>query len=361
MVRKSDQGLLGDGTDPYDAFLLVSFGGPEGMDDVMPFLENVLRGKNVPRERMLSVAHHYEQFGGVSPINEHNRRLIEALKPLLTDSGPRLPIYWGNRNWHPMLKETIERMANDGVKRALAFVTSAYSSYSGCKQYLEDIELARAQVGPRAPVIEKLRAFFNHPGFVEANAVNLTRALSAYPAERRELIPIAFTAHSIPSSMAAGCAYQSQLEDAARLIAGAAQHPSAWRVVYQSRSGPASQTWLEPDICDYIRELHQSQSLKELVIAPIGFISDHMEVIYDLDQEAGALCDQLNIRMVRGATVGVEPRFIKMIAELVDERLTSAAERRVLGDFAAAPDTCPLDCCPSGMSRSRPIAAEQVE
>src|SRR5277367_877719 len=203
--------------DSYDAFLLLSFGGPEGMADVIPFLENVLRGKNVPKERMMSVAHHYEGFGGVSPINEHNRNLIAALKPVIEEAGPRLPIYWGNRNWHPMLEDTLRQMSQDGVQRALAFVTSAYSSYSSCRQYLEDIERARVQVGERAPVIDKIRAFHNHPGFVETNTDRLQEALGAFPSEDRDQIEIAFTAHSIPFSMHSGCDYQKQLKETSRL------------------------------------------------------------------------------------------------------------------------------------------------
>jgi ferrochelatase len=202
--------------DSYDAFLLLSFGGPEGMADVIPFLENVLIGKNVPEERMMSVAHHYERFAGVSPINQQNRDLIAALKPVIEESGPCLPIYWGNRNWHPMLVDTLRQMADAGIKRALAFVTSAYSSYSSCRQYLEDIEKARAQVGERAPVIDKIRVFHNHPGFVETNARNLQEALSAFGPKAGSQIEIAFTAHSIPLSMDACCEYKRQLQETSR-------------------------------------------------------------------------------------------------------------------------------------------------
>jgi ferrochelatase len=327
----------------YDALLVVSFGGPEGMDEVMPFLENVLRGRNVPPERMRAVAHHYELFGGTSPINEQNRQLIALLKAELESSGPRLPIYWGNRNWHPLLADTISEMAADGVKHALAFFTSAYSSYSGCRQYREDIERARAEVGEAAPHVDKLRAFYNHPGFVEPNAENVRAALEQIPAERRAAAQIAFTAHSIPLAMAAGCDYQAQLMETCRLIAGSLQH-ERWRLVFQSRSGPPTQPWLEPDICDYLSELKKAGT-EDVVVAPVGFISDHMEVLYDLDTEARALCAQINLNMVRAATVGTHPTFIRMIRELILERTRADAPRRFLGERGPVQDMCPADCC----------------
>ena len=208
-------------TPDYDSLLVVSFGGPEGMDDLLPFLENVLRGRNVPRERLLQVAKHYELFNGVSPINEQNRNLIAALQHELAAKGPRLPIYFGNRNWHPLLGDTLRTMRDDGVKSALAFVTSAYSSYSSCRQYLEDLQRARELVGPEAPRVEKLRAFYNHPGFIEANVSNVRTALERLPEERRAAATIVFTAHSIPVTMAGNCDYESQLNEASRLVAEA--------------------------------------------------------------------------------------------------------------------------------------------
>jgi protoporphyrin/coproporphyrin ferrochelatase len=334
-------------TDRYDAFLLLSFGGPEGMPDVIPFLENVLRGKNVPKERMMAVAHHYERFGGVSPINEHNRNLIAALRPVIEETGPRLPIYWGNRNWHPMLEDTLKQMADAGVLRALAFVTSAYSSYSSCRQYLEDIERARAKLGDRAPVIDKIRVFHNHPGFVEANADRLREALETFPLQNRSKIEIAFTAHSIPFSMHSCCDYQKQLKETSRLVAEAVGHPTDWTLVFQSRSGPPSQPWLEPDICDHIKSLYE-RGVRELVIAPIGFVSDHMEVIYDLDIEARALCDELGIKMIRAKTSGTHPRFVQMVRELVDERVTGSQQAAVLGAYGPNPDVCVSECCHMG-------------
>jgi protoporphyrin/coproporphyrin ferrochelatase len=347
-------------TNHYDAFLLLSFGGPEGMADVIPFLENVLRGKNVPKERMMAVAHHYEQFGGVSPINEHNRKLIAALKPVIEESGPGLPIYWGNRNWHPMLEDTLRQMAEDGVQRALAFVTSAYSSYSSCRQYLEDIEKARVHVGDRAPVIDKIRVFHNHPGFVETNADRLQEALSAFPPQDRSQVEIAFTAHSIPISMHSGCDYQEQLRETSRLVSEAVGHPTNWSVAYQSRSGPASQPWLEPDICDHVRALHD-KGVRELVIAPIGFVCDHMEVIYDLDTEARALCDELGIKMVRAKTAGSHPRFVQMVRELVDERVTGTGQAVALGAFGPNPGVCPPNCCQMGQSAQVTRVAVKAE
>ncbi len=336
-------------TQSYDALLVVSFGGPEGMDDVMPFLENVLRGRNVPPERMRAVAHHYELFGGVSPINSQNRTLIAALEKELAERGPRLPVYWGNRNWHPMLVDTLRKMRDDGIRRALAFFTSAYSSYSGCRQYREDITRAQTEVGDGAPQVEKLRAFYNHPGFVEPNIENLRAALQQIPEERRARAHVAFTAHSIPLSMAEGCAYEEQLQETCRLVAAGAQQKN-WRLVFQSRSGPPTQAWLEPDICDHLKRLKAS-GVEDVVVLPVGFISDHMEVIYDLDTEARALSLELGLNMVRAATVGAHPAFVKMIRELILERLDPELPKRFLGTRGASHDVCPVDCCLLGQGR----------
>jgi protoporphyrin/coproporphyrin ferrochelatase len=345
---------------PYDALLVVSFGGPEGTDDVMPFLSNVLRGRNVPESRMREVAHHYELFGGVSPINGQNRRLISALERELESEGPRLPVYWGNRNWHPMLADTLRRMRDDGVRSALAFVTSAYSSYSGCRQYREDIERAREAVGTDAPRVEKLRAFFNHPGFVRPNVENLRAALGQLPGERRARARVAFTAHSVPSAMAAGCDYERQLLETCRLVAegAGAEH---WRLVFQSRSGPPTQPWLEPDICDHLRAL-KGEGVDDVIVAPVGFISDHMEVLYDLDTEARQVSEEIGIDMIRAATVGTHPEFVRMIRELIIERLDPSAARRALGTFEPSHDVCPADCCLSGMPRpgARPASVSQA-
>jgi ferrochelatase len=325
----------------YDALLVVSFGGPEGIDDVLPFLENVLRGRNVPRERMLQVAHHYELFDGVSPINEENRKLIAALKDELDRNGPALPIYWGNRNWHPLLAATLSQMANDGVKRALAFVTSAYSSFSSCRQYLQNISDARLVAGTSAPEIDKLRAFYNHPLFIEANAEQTRRALNDL-GPTSSPVHLVFTAHSIPNSMALNCAYAFQLNEAGRLVSEAVGI-SNWKLVYQSRSGPPSQPWLGPDVCDYLKEL-KHRGVSDVVVAPIGFISDHMEVIYDLDVEAKHLAHEIGLNMQRAATAGIHPLFVKMIRELIMERMNGLAPR-YLGSHGPSHDVCDPLCC----------------
>ncbi|HEV2882790.1 MAG TPA: ferrochelatase [Pyrinomonadaceae bacterium] len=335
--------------EPYDALLVVSFGGPEGLDEVMPFLENVLRGRNVPRERMLEVAHHYELFGGVSPINGQNRALIAALERELAASNLKLPVYWGNRNWHPLLADTLRQMRADGVARALAFVTSAYSSYSGCRQYREDIERAREAVGEGAPQVDKLRVYYNHPGFIAPNVENLRAALARIPYERRRAAHVAFTAHSIPLSMAANCDYQAQLLDTCRLVAEGAGH-ARWQLVFQSRSGSPAQPWLEPDICDHLRELKQAGA-SDVVVAPVGFISDHMEVLYDLDTEARQVAEEIGLNLIRAATVGTHPTFIGMIRDLIVERQTCAPVRPALGTRGAKEDVCPADCCLMGAGR----------
>ncbi|HEX3998772.1 MAG TPA: ferrochelatase [Pirellulales bacterium] len=336
---------------PYDALLVVSFGGPEGPDEVVPFLENVLRGKNVPRERMLAVAEHYRQFGGSSPINAQNRALIAALEQELAVHGPRLPIYFGNRNWRPLLPDTLRQMAADGIRRAAAFFTSAYSSYSGCRQYRENIAAAQAEVGASAPQVEKLRVFFNHPGFIEPMIERVAAAFERIPAERRELAGLVFTAHSIPLAMAQSCAYESQLREASRLVAEAIGR-SQWDVVFQSRSGPPNQSWLEPDIGAWLESAH-ARGMRGVVVAPVGFISDHLEVVYDLDIEAQQKSRELGLSMQRAATVGTHPRFIRMIRELLVERMTPGAERPALGTFGPSHDICPLDCCLPGTPARR--------
>ena len=315
----------------YDALLVVSFGGPEGMDDVIPFLENVLRGRNVPRERMMQVAHHYEMFGGVSPINQQNRDLIAALETELEKNGPRLPIYWGNRNWQPLLPDTLKQMAANGVKNALAFVTAAYSSYSSCRQYRQNIADAQAEVGPTAPHVEKLRAFYNHPLFIEANVDHIRVALKQLDEQRD--VHLVFTAHSIPESMAASCDYASQLVETGRLIADAVGIEN-FKLGYQSRSGSPAQPWLGPDVSEYLKDL-RSVGITNVVVAPIGFVSDHMEVVYDLDVEAKKVADEIGIKMIRARTAGTHPAFVRMIRELIVERM----EDRV------PPSMCAPNCC----------------
>ena len=315
----------------YDALLVVSFGGPEGMDDVIPFLENVLRGRNVPRERMLQVAHHYEMFGGVSPINQQNRNLIAALEKELEQHGPRFPIYWGNRNWHPLLPDTLSQMAADGVRNALAFVTAAYSSYSSCRQYRQNISDAQAAVGPTAPYVEKLRVFYDHPLFIEANVDHIRNALSRL--DDPSSAQLVFTAHSIPESMAANCDYAAQLAETGGLIADALQITN-WQLVYQSRSGSPMQPWLGPDVSDHLKAL-RAEGVTSVVIAPIGFVSDHMEVVYDLDVEARRVADEIGMKMVRAQTAGTHPSFVRMIRELMMERIQNDVP----------PCICLPDCC----------------
>lgn len=339
---------------PYDAILVVGFGGPEQKEDVIPFLENVLRGRNVPRERMLQVAEHYYHFGGASPLNDQVRELIAALTPALDERGIDLPVYWGNRNWHPMLADTLQTMADAGVKRGLALVLAAYSSYSSCRQYREDIERAQSVVGEQAPECDKIRVFYNHPGFIVASADRVRAALEQIPADRRETAMIAYTAHSIPSSMAASCDYERQLEETCRLVSDRlGMSHDRWNLVYQSRSGRPTDPWLEPDICDHLADLKQ-QGATDVVVMPIGFLSDHMEVIYDLDDEAQGVCRKIGLNMVRASTVGTHPQFVEMLCELIEERLSDSPERRAIGRFGPSHDVCPLDCCPAPIRPKRP-------
>jgi ferrochelatase len=320
----------------YDAFLLLSFGGPEGPDDVLPFLENVTRGRGVPPERLAAVAEHYHHFGGVSPINGQCRALLDALRPHLD-----LPMYWGNRNWHPMLADTLRTMRADGVRRALAFVTSAYGSYSACRQYHEDIDRARAEVGDGAPEVDKIRHYHDHPGFIEPFVGGVRAALAELPAAR-----LVFTAHSVPSTMDVhsgplGGRYTAQLREASALVAGAVGAPEH-DLVFQSRSGAPHVPWLEPDINDHLESLAKAD-VSAVVAAPVGFISDHLEVIWDLDHEAAETAARLGLAWRRVATPGTDPRFVAMIAELVAER-TAGAPRRKLGELPVW-DSCPVGCC----------------
>jgi protoporphyrin/coproporphyrin ferrochelatase len=329
----------------YDAILVVSFGGPEAREEVLPFLENVLRGRNVPHERMLAVAEHYYHFDGKSPINQQNRELIRALEKELAQHGPRLPIYWGNRNWRPLLPDALRKMKEDGVRSALAFVTSAFSSHSGCRQYREDITRAQQQVGAGAPEVNKLRLFFNHPGFIEATVERVQAALEAVPLPARDDVRITYTAHSIPVSMAQTSDYVRQLEDVRKLVSSATGIAND-ALVFQSRSGPPGQPWLEPDILEHLREVKAKGLASAVVIAPIGFISDHMEVLYDLDVEARALCQSLELPMVRARTPGVHPKFVAMIRELILEAMHPEMQRRALGSLGPRPDLCEENCCP---------------
>jgi ferrochelatase len=343
----------------YDAFLLLSFGGPEGPDDVLPFLENVTSGRGVPRERLAEVAEHYHAYGGVSPINSQCRDMLAAIGGAFADAGIDLPLYWGNRNWHPFITDTVRKLADDGAERVIAFVTSAYSSYSACRQYLDDIERAVAAVGPRAPRIDKIPPSFNHPGFIEPFAEHTEAARQALPADVRDDARLVFTAHSMPLGMAAasgsvsagtslatvtGGRYVTELKEASRLISERSRGACLpYDLVYQSRSGPPGQPWLEPDVRDHIASLATS-GVPAVVVVPVGFVSDHMEVVHDLDVEAAKAAASLGLPLARAAAPGPSPRFARMVAELVAERLSGAAPL-ALGAMGPAPWPCPADCC----------------
>ncbi len=314
----------------------------------MPFLRNVTRGRDVPTRRLEEVAEHYLARGGRSPINDQNRALVAALEPRLRDAGVDLPVYWGNRNWRPLLAEVAEAMRADGIRRALAFVTSAFGSYSGCRQYREDIARAVAGCGGE-PEIHKLRLYWNHPGFIEPMAEGVRDALCCLGGAGATGPPrLVFTAHSIPTAMAAGAPYERQLREAASLIAERVP-PGAggalrWDLVYQSRSGPPQVPWLAPDVVDHLEVLHR-EGVGDVILVPLGFVSDHMEVIHDLDDEAAGAAAALGMRLVRSPTVGTHPAFVDMIVELIAERLDPAAPRRALGCSGPWPDTCATTCC----------------
>ena len=334
-------------TAAYDAVLLVSFGGPEGPSEVEPFLANVTAGRDISSERLAAVAEQYHHFGGVSPLNAQCRRLRTALARRLAAAGHRLPVYWGNRNWVPYLADTVAEMAAAGHRRALAVVTSAYSSYSGCRQYLDDIEAARAEVGEAAPSIHKVRAYYDHPGFVAPFAEAVAAARRSLPDGLRSRARLVFTAHSIPLAMAAGCDYEQQLAETARLVASRASF-DAWTMAWQSRSGPPSVPWLAPDVNDCLEHLSRRDGAEAVVLAPIGFVTDHMEVMWDLDVAAANTADALGMRLVRAATPGTGPddRFVAMWQELITERLVGGTPRRSLGGLGVGPDACPAGCCP---------------
>jgi protoporphyrin/coproporphyrin ferrochelatase len=357
-------------TAPYDALLLVSFGGPEAPQDVRPFLERVTRGRGVPAERLDEVAEHYAAFGGRSPINEQCRTLRDAIRADLANQGIELPVYWGNRNWHPFLTDTLRQMTVDGVRRAAGFVTSAYASYSGCRQYREDLFDAVAAAGPGAPRLDRLRHYFNHPGFVTPFVDATLAALAGLPEVRRKAARLVFVTHSIPVAMndasgrsdaTEGGAYESQHRDVAAKIAATVADASGIArdhdLVYCSRSGSPSVPWLEPDIGDHLRTL-RADGVEAVVVVPIGFISDHMEVVFDLDTEAAEIADEIGLTMVRAATPGAHPRFVAMVRELLLER--AAAERgeerprRTVGALPASWDRCPAGCCRNAREPDRP-------
>lgn len=371
----SDQPADQRATAPYDALLLLSFGGPEGPDDVVPFLENVTRGRGIPRERLKEVGQHYFLFGGVSPINDQNRELLAALREEFADHGGGLPVHWGNRNWAPYLTDTLREMAAAGHRRILTLTTSAYASYSGCRQYRENLADALAALegeGITPPRVDKLRHYFNHPGFVRPMVDATLAALAGLPEDVRAGAHLAFTTHSIPTAAADtsgpveghgdGGAYVAQHLEVARLIADAVREETGdelpWQLVYQSRSGAPHIPWLEPDICDHLETLH-GEGVEAVVMVPIGFVSDHMEVKYDLDTEATAKAAELGLPVARAATVGADPRFAAAVRELVLERAATerglAPRRCALGELGPSHDLCPVGCCPA--RAPRPAAA----
>nr|WP_216853786.1 ferrochelatase [Phytoactinopolyspora halotolerans] len=344
---------------PYDAVLVLSFGGPEGQDDVIPFLENVTRGKGIPRERLEEVGEHYRAFGGKSPINDQNRALIAGLEHELAEAGLSIPVYWGNRNWHPYLADELKRMADDGVTRVATFITSAYDSYSGCRQYRENVADAVAEVGPRAPRIDRLRHCFDHPGFISANADGVVGALGELSSEGARNARLVFVTHSIPVTMAetsgpVGGAYVAQHEAVARAVAAqvAERTGVAYEhdLVYCSRSGPPEMPWLEPDVNDHLEALAE-RGAGSVVMAPIGFLSDHMEVAYDLDTEAMQTAKSLGLEAARAATAGTHPDFIAAVVDLLLERAAvergENVTRASIGAPGPARDVCPVGCCPN--------------
>jgi ferrochelatase len=355
---------------PYDALLLVSFGGSEKPEDVVPFLENVTRGRGIPRERLEEVGEHYLALGGRSPINDDNRAFLAALQEDLATAGIGIPVYWGNRNWHPYLTDTVRLMKADGVGRAACLLTSAYSSYSGCRQYRENLADAVAAVGEGAPRLDRLRHYFNHPGFVETMVDATLTALAELPDEVRHDAHIAFVTHSIPLSMNErsgpdGGAYVAQHQSVADAIGERVRQETGHRypseLVYCSRSGAPHVPWLEPDVNGHL-ECLAGRGVGGVVVVPIGFVSDHMEVVYDLDTEARATAEKLGLAFTRAATAGVDPRFVAMARDLLLER--AAVERggevirAAVGDLEPSWDVCPLGCCANPRGPHRALAGE---
>ena len=331
------------GVGRFDSLLLLSFGGPESSDDVMPFLRNVTAGRGVPDERLAVVAEQYELFGGKSPINDLNQELLRALDEELGSRGHEIATFWGNRNWHPFVADTINNLKSLGHTSTVCLVTSAFSSYSGCRQYHEDLDRARSEV-PGAPTVERVRVFWDHPDFLGAAAELL--------AERRDAAglssetPVLHSAHSLPLSMAANCDYQQQLNEAASIVNELAGMRGPCEVVFQSRSGPPSVPWLTPDIDQRIHEL-ADQGTDELLVHPLGFVADHMEVLFDLDTQSAAAAKEAGVKMVRTPTVGTHPRFVSMLVDLVEEAAGLRADRPSLSESGPRPDNCNSQCCPA--------------
>ena len=333
----------------FDSLLLLSFGGPENSDDVMPFLRNVTAGRGVPDERLAVVAEQYELFGGKSPINELNQQLLSALDEELVSRGHEMATFWGNRNWHPFVTDTIADLKSLGHTSTVCLVTSAFSSYSGCRQYHEDLDRARNEV-PGAPNIERVRVYWDHPDFLGTAAELLAESRDA--AGLSSETPVLHSAHSLPLSMAANCDYQQQLNEAAAIVNELAGMRGPYEVVFQSRSGPPSVPWLTPDIDQRIHELAE-QGTQELLVHPLGFVADHMEVLFDLDTQSAAAANEAGVKMVRTPTVGTHPRFVSMLVDLVEEAAGLRADRPSLSKSGPRPDKCNSQCCPAPIRPGR--------
>ena len=333
----------------FDSLLLLSFGGPENSDDVMPFLRNVTAGRGVPDERLAVVAEQYELFGGKSPINELNQQLLSALDEELVSRGHEMATFWGNRNWHPFVTDTIADLKSLGHTSTVCLVTSAFSSYSGCRQYHEDLDRARNEV-PGAPNIERVRVYWDHPDFLGTAAELLAESRDA--AGLSSETPVLHSAHSLPLSMAANCDYQQQLNEAAAIVNELAGMRGPYEVVFQSRSGPPSVPWLTPDIDQRIHELAE-QGTEELLVHPLGFVADHMEVLFDLDTQSAAAAKEAGVKMVRTPTVGTHPRFVSMLVDLVEEAAGLRADRPSLSKSGPRPDKCNSQCCPAPIRPGR--------
>ena len=344
-------GLVDPEPRQHQAVLVVGFGGPEGPDEVVPFLERVTAGRGVPRERLVEVGAHYDLFGGISPINAQTRSVVALLQDELDRRGLDLPVHWGNRNAAPFVADAVADLIEAGVTEAVFVPTSSFPSYSGCRQYREDVAAACSEAAERtgrdAPRFDRLRQHGDHPGFVEPMADRVRTALAGVPEERRDRARFAFTAHSIPTAMADTCDYELRLRESASLVMErAGLGDREWELVWQSRSGPPQVPWLEPDILDHLDDLAEDGAT-DVVIVPIGFVSDHVEVVYDLDVEAAAHAATLGMHLVRAGTVGTDPRFIGMLADLVEERRAGGTERRNLGELPAPHDQCLATCCPN--------------
>lgn len=329
---------------PYDGLLLATFGGPERPEDVMPFLEEVARRKGLPTSRVEEAARKYDYLGGVSPLNSQSRALLAALAEQLRACGLALALYWGNLFAQPSLDDAVQQMAEDGVRRALVFVPVAFGSYQGCRAYRDDLERCRQQLGAQAPALEKLRLFYNHPGFVEAAADRLRAAAEQLPVGRRGGARLVFTAHSLPRVAAQRSPYENQLRESCGLVAAQAGWEE-WDLAYQSSPPGVGQEWLGPEIGAHLIGLARAGRTRDVILMPIGFVCENMEVIYDLDVEVAALCEQLGLGLARVPTIGCHPRFVEMIVELARERIDPAQQRRALGTHGPWPDQCPADCC----------------